>query len=160
MVGRKKKLMKEHKRIGVVLFLNLVALLLLGLSVQAHARNKSFFEYVAGTESMPKGCEGKLEVTEAALIFQCAQGSITVPYASIIRMEYRQRVSKEIRKMKLNWVVEPPSSRSKHQGYFTVLYGKKEQAHAMILKVSTDTMRPYLAEIDLKTGLPINSVQD
>ncbi len=152
--------MKEYKRIKAVLFLNLMALLLLVPSALARPHNKSLFKYAAGTESVPKGCEGKLEVAEAALVFECAQGSITVPYASITRMEYRQRVSKEIRKMKLNWAVKPTSSHSKHEGYFTVLYAEKDQTRAMILKVSTETMRPYLAEIDLKTGLSIGSGQD
>lgn len=149
--------MKEYKRIKTVLFVNLIALLLLVPSVQAREQNNSLFEYVAGTESMAKGTKGKLEVTGASLVFQCANGSIDVPYAAISHMEFRQKVSKNIRKMKLDWAVKPTSSHSKHQGFFTVLYRDKGQTRAMILKVSTDTMRPYLAEIDLKTGMSISS---
>ena len=148
--------MKERRRIKSVLFLNLITLLLMFPSAQARSRSQSIFEYVAGTESLPKGCKGKLEVTQTALVFESPEGSITVPYAGITRMEYGEKVSKQIRKMELSWAIKPSSSRSKHEGYFTVLYSEKNQTHAMILKVSPDTMRPYLAEIDLRSGLPIH----
>jgi len=152
--------MKERRRIKSVLFLNLITLLLIVPSAQARARNGSLFEYVAGTESLPKGCEGKLEVTRTALVFESSAGSINVPYASITRMEYGEKVSKQVRKMELGWAIKPSPSHSKHQGYFIVLYSEKSQTHAMILKVSPDTMRPYLAEIDLRSGLPIHDSQD
>ncbi|MEJ2007565.1 MAG: hypothetical protein P8Z30_05300 [Acidobacteriota bacterium] len=151
---------RKDKRIKTILFLSLVTLLLLVPSVQARSHKASLFKYVAGTESMPKGCEGKLEVTGAALVFESAEGSITVPYASISHMEYGEKVSKQVRKMKLNWAIKPSASRSKHEGYFTVLYSQKGETRAIILKVATDTMRPYLAEIDLKTGLTIKSGRD
>lgn len=134
-------------------------MLVLAPSAQARKHSKPPFEYVAGTESLPQGCGGKLEVTETALVFQCPAGSISVPYKSITEMEYRPRTSKEIRKMKLNWAIRPSSSRSKHKGYFTVLFSEKGETRAMVLKVSPGTMRPYLAEIDLKTGLTIHGGQ-
>lgn len=150
--------MKECKSINTAVFLNLIAVLLLAPSAWGRSRNiNSLFEYVAGTESISTGCEGKLDITDAALVYQCPEGSITVPYNSITAMEYRPRVSKEIRKMKLNWTVKPPSSHSKHQAYFSVLYSEKGQTHAIILKTSPETMRPYLAEIGLRTGRTIHS---
>lgn len=152
--------MKDYKNIKFILFLNFFVLLLLAPSAEARKQNKPLFEYVAGTESLAKGCEGKLEVTEAAMVFECSAGSITVPYKSVTQMEYRPKISKEIRKMQLNWAIRPTSSRSKHQGYFTVLFSEKGQTRAMVLKVSPDTMRPYLAEIDLKTGMSIEGRQD
>ena len=152
--------MKEYKGVKAFVFLSVIAILLLVPAAQGRSHSKPPFEYVGGTESMSRGCEGKLEVTEASLVFRCAEGPITVPYASITHMEYRPRVSKQIRKMKLDWTVKPPSSHSKHKAYFSVLYSVKGQTHAMVLKAPLETMRPYLAEIDLKTGHTIHSGQD
>jgi hypothetical protein len=155
-----KTIMKECKRFKAAALLSAVAILLLAPSAWGRSHNKSNFEYVAGTESMPKGCKGKLEVTEKALVFQCSGISLTVPYDSITQMEYRPSVSKQIRKMKLDWAIKPTSSRSKHEGFFSVLFSHDGQTCAIILKVPDETMRPYMAEIDLKTGRPIHSRKD
>jgi hypothetical protein len=160
MQRRKKKVMKEYKGAQAAVFLSVIGILLLVPWAQARSRNKPPFEYVGGTEPISKGCEGKLEVTQPALVFRCAVGSISVPYASITQMEYLPRISKQIRKMKLKWTVKPPSSRSKHEAYFSVLYSEKGQTHAMVLKAPPETMRPYMAEIDLRTGRAIYSRQD
>jgi len=152
--------MKEYKGVKAAVFLIVIAILLPMPSALARSRNNPPFEYVGGTESISRGCEGKLEVTEAALVFRCATGSISVPYASITQMEYLPRISKQIRKMKLRWTVKPPSSHSKHEAYFSVLYSEKGRTHAMVLKAPPETMRPYMAEIDLRTGRAIYSRQD
>lgn len=154
--------MKESRHIKAAAFLNVVAILLLVPSAwgRTHDNKKSTFEYVAGTEPMPQDCEGKLEVTEKDLVFQCSGTSLSVPYDSITEMEFRPSVSKRIRKMKLPWVIKPSSSHSKHEGFFTVLFSDKGQTHAIILKVPNETMRPYLAEIDLRTGRAIHSRKD
>jgi hypothetical protein len=136
------------------------AALLVALGGQARSQEQVVFKYVAGTESMAKGCKGKLEVGASDLIFECAQLSLTIPYPSITQMEFQPQVSKKIRKMKLAWAIKPTSAHSKHQGFFSVLYTEKGHTHAIILKTRDETMRPYMAEIDLKTGLPIESRQD
>lgn len=138
----------------------LAAVLLLMPQAWASSSNQGLFKYVAGTESLPKNCVGKLEVTESQLVFQCAEESVTVPYSDITEMEFQPRVSKKIRKMKLAWTVKPTSARGKHEGFFTVLYRAGDQTHAIILRVQNDTMRPYMAEIDLRTGRPIESRQE
>lgn len=144
--------MKACVQPKTALLLSVAAVFLLVPSVWGRSHHKPLFKYVAGTESLPGGCEGKLEVTEKALVFQCSDTSLSVPYHSITYMEYRRRVSKQIRKMKLNWAIKPSSRHSRHLGFFAVLYADKGQPHAMILKVPDKTMRPYLAEIDLRTG--------
>lgn len=149
--------MKDSKKSKGPVVLTAMVVLLVAASSYGRSHKKTSFEYVAGTESIPKGCQGKLEVTNAALVYQCAESSIAVPYHSITTMEYKPRVSKQLRKMKLNWAIKPSSSRSKHEGFFSVLYSEKGQTRAIILKVSPDTMRPYLAEIGLRTGRPIHS---
>lgn len=153
--------MKEYHRFNAAVFLSIAATLLLAPSVWGRSHNpKPVFEYVAGTESMAKGCEGKLEVTEKALVFQCSGVSLVMPYDSITLMEYRPTVSKQIRKLKLQWAIKPTSSHSKHEGFFSVLFRDKGQTHAVILKVPDETMRPYMAEIDLRTGQAIHSKSD
>lgn len=149
--------MQKKKDIKTILFLTVIAALLLAPSAQARKHNNPLFQYAAGTQPIPGGCEGKLEMTHTAMIFECPAGSITVPYNSITHMEYREKISKQIRKMKLNWLIEPTSAHNKHEGFFAVLYTEKGQKHAMILRVSPETMRPYLAEIDLKTGMVIHN---
>ena len=109
---------------------------------------------------MAKGCKGKLEVATSDLIFECGQHSLTIPYPAITQMEFQPQVSKKIRKMKLPWAIKPSSAHSRHQGFFSVVYSENGQTRAIILKTRDKTMRPYMAEIDLKTGLPIESRQD
>jgi hypothetical protein len=138
----------------------LAAVVLLVPQVWARSHDEAVFRYVAGTETMPKGCTGKLEVTESDLVFRCAEQSLTIPYGAITQMEFQPRVSKRIRKMKLAWTIKPTSAHSKHEGFFSVLFSDKGQTRAIILKVRDETMRPYMAEIDLKTGRPIESRRD
>ncbi len=152
--------MNESLRMKAAAFLVVATILLLAPPAWGRSHRSPFFQYVAGTEPLPQGCDGKLEVKEKALEFQCGGAAVTVPYKSITEMEYRPTVSKGIRKMKLNWVIKPSSSHGKHEGFFTVLFSDNKQTHAIILKVSNATMRPYMAEIDLKTGQTIHSHSD
>lgn len=147
--------MKESKITRTVSLL--MTALLLAATACGASKNQELFKYVAGTGTMSKGCAGKLEVTNSALVFRCGKQSLTMPYKAITEMSYMSRVSKRIRKMKLDWTVKPTSSHSKHQGFFTVLYTEEGRSQAAILKVWNDTMRPYMAEIDLKTGQPIRT---
>jgi hypothetical protein len=126
----------------------------------ARAHDEAVFKYVAGTEPMPKGCTGKLEVLGPALVFRCAGRSLSIPYGTITQMEFQPRVSKRIRRMKLAWAIKPTTAHGRNDGFFTVLYSSNGQTHAIILRARKDTMRPYMAEIDIKTGHPIESRQD
>ncbi len=114
------------------------------------------FKFVGGTEAVAAGCEGNLELAVKALNFICPQGSISVPYSSINFMQFRPDVSKKVWKLKLKWKVRPqvtePLVGGKHNRYFTVVYDKEGTPEAMVLAVSPQAMRPYLAEIDLKSG--------
>ncbi|TAM81119.1 MAG: hypothetical protein EPN47_14695 [Acidobacteria bacterium] len=150
--------MNKFKIVKTAAFL--AAAVLLVPHAWARSRNDSVFKYVAGTEPLPEGCAGKLEVTGSNLVFQCAEQSLAIPYGAITQMEFLPQVSKRIRKMKLAWAIKPTSARGKHDGFFTVLYTSKGQTRAIILKTRNDTMRPYMAEIDLKTGRPIESRRD
>ncbi|HUI44046.1 MAG TPA: hypothetical protein VL523_18940 [Terriglobia bacterium] len=110
------------------------------------------FKYVGGTEDVLPGCTGTLQVTAEGLAFKCAQYTVDVPYDSIEIMQFRADVSRRIRKMKLNWRVEPPYGGGSKNRYFAVVYKKSGARYAIVLQVPSDEMRPYLAEIDLKAG--------
>lgn len=110
------------------------------------------FTYVGGTENVLAGCSGRLQLTSEAIGFECAPYTITIPYESIRIMEYRANISRDVRKLKLNWKMLPLESRSSKNRYFTVVYTVAGATHAMVLEVPPEEMLPYLAEIDLKAG--------
>ncbi|MGH9470029.1 MAG: hypothetical protein ACRD1N_06785 [Terriglobia bacterium] len=109
------------------------------------------FTYAGGTESFQSGCGGKLELSGTAMTFQCPEGSVTVPYHAITRMEYRPKVSRSVRRLKLHWKVKPSGSGGKTNLFFTVLFRQDGCTQALVLRVLPVEMRPYLAEIELNT---------
>jgi hypothetical protein len=113
------------------------------------------FKYAAGTESLSEGCEGNLEMNPEVMTFRCWGGEIEIPYAAIASMEYRSEVSKRVRKMKVQWKVRPaPVSailKTKKNRYFAVVYRTGQTPHVVVLRVDPRAMRPYLAELDLRS---------
>jgi hypothetical protein len=77
---------------------------------------------------------------------------VNVPFAAVTLMQFRPNLSKEVQRMNIPWKVEPQIGRVKDNGYLTIVYKEQNAVHALVLKVSSETMRPYLAEIELKTG--------
>jgi hypothetical protein len=148
--------MRKFRRIQTTILFSVAAILIVAAPAAARSHRTPMFEYVGGTEALPDRCGGKLELLETALVFECPKGRITAPYESITLMQYRSRVSREVRKMKLPWALKPPDESSKHNLFFTVLYSVDGRTHAMILRVPPETMRPYLAEIELRTGRRVN----
>jgi len=137
----------------------LVLACLLSAGSFAHARkprHASPFKFVGGTEKIPESCKGLMEVGSAVLTFTCPNGSVSVPYDSISLMQYRPDISRKIRKMKIKWAVKPQAGLRILGGnknrYFTIVYEEQGAVHAIVLEVPPETMRPYLAEIDVKSG--------
>jgi len=60
--------------------------------------------------------------------------------------------SKRVAKLGLPWQVELERRRPRRNRYFTVVYKDEAATHVVVLKVSPIAMRPYLAEIELKSG--------
>jgi hypothetical protein len=114
------------------------------------------FKYVGGTENVITGCQGQLELTSEAMTFRCPSSSVSIPFSSLRHMEYRKDLSRKVRRSKLKWKVRPTIVRPIFGGnrnrYFTVLFEAENSTRAMVLDVQPEAMRPYLAEIDLKTG--------
>ena len=113
------------------------------------------FKYAGGTESLSEGCEGNLEMNPDVMTFRCWEGKIDIPYSAIASMEYRSEVSKRIRKMKVKWKVRPVTVsailKTKKNRFFTVVYRTGQTPHVMVLRVDPRAMRPYLAELDLRS---------
>jgi hypothetical protein len=132
-------------------------LVLISLAGFAYAKRQAPdeppFQYVAGTEDLAQGCAGKLEVLKDGLAFACPAGTLDVPFAAITLMQYRPDVSKQVLRMNIAWKVQPPVvKRLRDNEYFAVLYTAQGAVHAIVLKVEPLQMRPYLAEIELKSG--------
>ena len=113
------------------------------------------FKYAAGTEDLPDACDGNLEVNPEVLTFRCWSGKIDSPYSAISAMEYRSEVSKRVRKMKVKWKILPAGDsailKTKKNRFFTVVYREGQASHVMVLRVGPRAMRPYLAELDLRS---------
>jgi hypothetical protein len=128
-------------------------LVLGGTACPKNKENATLFRYAGGTEQLSDGCPGRLMLTSQSMTFQCPDGSITAGYSSIRLMQYRPDISREVRKMKVRWRVLPlGASGGRHNRYFTVVFTKAGRASIMILRVEPEEMRPYLAEIELKSG--------
>jgi hypothetical protein len=128
---------------------------LAGTGVARERGQDPFFQYVAGTENIEEGSRGNLEMGVDGLTFRTHDSSVSVPYSAIKLMQYRPDVSRKVRKAKVQWKVKPPDGGGKKNRYFAILFDDEEPKrprHAMVLKVSPGAMRPYLAEIDLKSG--------
>ncbi len=129
------------------------ALVVAGASAAARDKPKGpQFKYAGGTENLPSGCDGNLELGSSVLTFKCAFGSLAIPYSSITLMQYRPDVSRRVWKMKFHWKVRPSAGGGKRNRYFTLLYELVHTPHAVVLEVPPESMRPYLAELDLKSG--------
>jgi hypothetical protein len=114
---------------------------------------EAVFQYAGGTERIEVDCVGKLEVTLEGLIFKCPEGSVEMPFSTITLMQFRPDVSPRVRKLKLKWTSYPTILiAGKQNRYFTVVCKKQGVTHVMVLRVDPVSMRPYLAEIELKSG--------
>jgi hypothetical protein len=133
------------------------------ISAREHAA-KPAFKYVGGTKPLPERCQGKLEMNDTAMTFACSDASVRIPYASVLFMQYRPDISHKVRKMKPRWKVKPqlfaPMLGGKENRYFTIVYQEAgdSPADTLVLEVSPDAMRPYLAEIDVKVGQRVEVV--
>ena len=131
-------------------------LVLLLLAGWAYGKKKtadtSPFIFLAGTDDLHKGCGGKLEVLKEGLAFTCPSGSVTLPFSGITVLQYRPDVSKAVMDMKIPWKVPPQLSRVRENKYFTVVCNDEGKIRAMVLQVDSNTLIPYLAEIELRSG--------
>jgi len=114
---------------------------------------EAIFQYAGGSEKIEIDCAGKLEVSDSGLIFKCPGASVDIPFSSITLMQFRPDISPQVRNLKLKWKTYPSILiPGKQNRYFTVVSKKQGVTHVMVLRVDPLSMRPYLAEIELKSG--------
>jgi len=146
------------RRSLLVLSVGFVVGSLVVCTAEARAKDEPLppqFKYTAGTEDLPDACDGNLEVNPEVLTFRCWSGKIDIPYSAISAMEYRSEVSKRVRKMKVKWKIRPVGDsailKTKKNRFFTVVYREGQASHVVVLRVGPRAMRPYLAELDLRS---------
>jgi len=114
---------------------------------------EAVFQYAGGTEKIEIDCAGKLEVTLESLVFNCPGASLDMPFSMITLMQFRPDVSQRVRKLKLKWTTYPTILiAGKENRYFTVVCKNKGRTQVVVLRVDPLSMRPYLAEIEMKSG--------
>ncbi len=130
-----------------------LAILLVAGSAFGRGSEETPFKYEGGTEMIEQGCAGDLEVLPESLVFKCRSGSIEMPFSAITLLQYRPDISRQVRKMKVEWKVRPDLGGGSHNKYLTILFKDADKAtHIVVLRVAPLEMRPYLAEIELKSG--------
>jgi hypothetical protein len=146
------------KRIAMISTLLAAVFLLTGSAFGRHKGPEDPpFQYLAGTENITKGCQGRLQVLKEGLTYICPSGTFLIPFASITLMQYRPDVSKDVLNMKIPWKIQPTLPRVRENKYFAIVCNQQGKVHAVILRVDEDVMRPYFAEIELRSG---KSVQE
>jgi hypothetical protein len=124
-----------------------------GTTLGGERTREAIFQYAGGTEKIEIDCAGKLEVTPEGLGFKCPTASLDMPFSTISLMQFRPDVSPQVRRLKLKWTTYPNILiAGKQNRYFTVVCKKQGVTHVVVLRVDSLSMRPYLAEIELKSG--------
>jgi len=124
-----------------------------GATLGTEQAKEALFQYAGGTERIEIDCAGKLQVSDSGLIFKCPGASVEMPFSTITMMQFRPDISPQVRNLKLKWKTYPTILvAGKQNRYFTVVYKKQGVTRVMILRVDPLSMRPYLAEIELKSG--------
>ena len=141
---------KRTRKIWPLVFMILVqSSAALGIETSKEA----VFQYAGGTEKIEIDCAGKLEVTVDSLVFRCPGGSVVMPFSTITLMQFRPDVSQRVRKLKLKWTTYPVILvAGKQNRYFTIVCKNQGTTRVVVLRVDSVSMRPYLAEIELKSG--------
>ena len=141
------------RRTGKVCPLAITILLLAGSAFGNEQSRDAVFQYAGGTEKIEIDCAGRLEVTPEGLVFKCPSGSVDMPFSAITLMQFRPDVSRRVRGLKVKWSTYPTILiPGKQNRYFTVVCKKQGVTHVVVLRVDALSMRPYLAEIELKSG--------
>ncbi len=124
-----------------------------GATTGTEQAKEAIFQYAGGSEKIEIDCAGKLEVSDSGLLFRCPGVSVDMPFSTITLMQFRPDISPSVRNLKLKWKTYPSILvAGKRNRFFTVVYKKQGATHVMVLQVDSLSMRPYLAEIELKSG--------
>lgn len=133
----------------------LIGLLILAAPGYGKKKDKDVeppFQYQAGTEDIAKGCAGKLEVLKDRLAFSCPGASLNLLFSQVTLMQYRPDVSPQVMAMPVPWKLKPQLTRVRENKYFTIVCTDQGKLRVVVLHVEENDMRPYFAEIELRSG--------
>jgi hypothetical protein len=148
-------MMPHHttQRVAITSILLVALCLLTGSAFGKHKGvEEPPFQYMAGTENIDKGSAGRLQVLKEGLSFICPAGSFLMPFSAITVLQYRPDVSQDVLSMKIPWKAQPQLPRTRGNKYFAIVCNEQGKLRALILRVDEDVMRPYFAEIELRSG--------
>lgn len=148
-----KELTRRLKSLGWSLAMLPLAASLAYAGAQGGAQASALpFQYAGGTEKIEQDSPGILKVTSEGLIFWSTNGTVNLPFSTITIMEYRPNLSRRVRELKVKWSVTPDTGGHGRNRYFTVVCKDKDTTRVVVLNVDPRALRPYLAEIELKSG--------
>ncbi len=151
--------MKYRLSIGWLIPLGFLMCLLL-VSAPSHARNRRGFRYVAGTWDVKGSCKENIQLGRDSMSFRCKKKVFEISFSDIAFMEYRHAPSRKVRSAGVEWrrglpgrnhVRVVPFKKRKNR-FFTVVYRKNGKLESAVFRVKPPVMRPYLAELDLRSG--------
>lgn len=138
------------------------ALCLSALAVPAVAQTKRGFRYVGGTWELKGRCRGQLQIGTNSVAFKCKEQIFDLPFESLTYMEYRPAPSEKLREAKVRWRRKPPLGvgvrvpwKRRKNKYFSVMFSKGGELGVAVFRVKPRVMRPYLAELDLRSGMRV-----
>jgi hypothetical protein len=141
---------RQTRKVWLLMFMGFV---MFSTAFGAEQTREAIFQYAGGTDKIEQDCAGKLEVTMEGLVFRCPGNSVVMPFSTITVMQFRPDVSPRVRSLKLKWATFPSIViAGKQNRYFTVVAKKQGVTQVMVLRTDPLSMRPYLAEIELKSG--------
>ena len=128
----------------------------------AASQKKAGFRYVGGTWEMKGRCRGQLQIGTNSVAFKCKEQFFDLPFESLTYMEYRPAPSDKLRDAEVFWRRKPPLGlgmtlpwRKRKNKYFSVVFFKGGELGAAVFRVKPRVMRPYLAELDLRSGMRV-----
>ena len=132
------------------------------LAVPVAAQSKRGFRYVGGTWDLKGRCRGQLQMGTHSVAFKCKERIFDLPFESLTYMEYRPAPSEKLRDTRVRWRRKPPLGvgvkvpfKKRKNKYFSVVFSKGGEMGVAVFRVKPRVMRPYLAELDLRSGMRV-----
>ena len=151
--------MKNRFSVGLLVSLGFL-MCLLPAPEPSHAQVRRGFRYVAGTWDVKGSCKENIQLSRDSMSFRCKKKVFEISFSDIAFMEYRHAPSRKVRSAGVDWrrglpggnkVKVVPFKKRKNR-FFTVVYRKNGKLESAVFRVKPLVMRPYLAELDLRSG--------
>jgi hypothetical protein len=115
--------------------------------------------YIGGTAPLKQGTQGKLDISRpAGLVFTAKESTLTIPYQSVISLEFGQKIGRRVGATIALGVTTlgigalPVLFSKKKRHYLTVGYTENGTNQAVVFELAKDTVRTTLATLEARTG--------